>query len=257
MATNYEQSIKKVLENISPEHTLTVNAVKKINKLLDTFLTYVSWKLISYDNSITDINIDWVLYSLLLIATGVDEPVLGIQALEEGRKAAIRSVPASPTDVEEQIIRLLERYYKVDEPMKNSVKKLTQMKKTKADTSFVSGLIFSASTVAKNMEKTMKKSQKSKNATVPKVSRKASVYLAAVLEYLTEVIVEQAINASRNKSKINDVHIYVAIALDDELKELCDNIRFKYSFGIFEHDIDRYLKSHGNGIPKDKLINQL
>ena len=227
MATNYEQSIKKVLENISPEHTLTVNAVKKINKLLDTYLAHVVSKIKSDGKSITDEDVEVAVYSSL-------STELAKHAIKEGRKAVINSVPASPTDVEEQMIRFLERYYAVDEPMKNLVKKLTQMKKTKADT----GLIFSASTVAKNMEKTMMKKSKSKNATVPKVSRKASVYLAAILEYLTAEIVELASNASRDKSKINDTHLYVAIALDDELKELCDTINFKYSAGI----------------PKDKLI---
>ena len=233
MALSYDQAIKNVLAEIHSDPTLypteiNVKAVKKINKFLDTYLAHVIKEIDTTGKYVTDKDIENAVYNI-----GKQNELTNL-AVRSGQKAVIASEPASPSDIEERIIELLEPHYIVDEPMRKSVKKLTLMKKTKGN----HGLHFSSSTVAQKMRKAMK-NPKSK-ATIPTIKNEASIYLAAILEYLTAELLELSGSQLYDGPKeINDRHVYNSIERDDELKELCISIGFKYSAGI----------------PKGKLLN--
>lgn len=83
-----------------------------------------------------------------------------------------------------------------------------------------------------------------------RISSGSSVYLAAVLEYLTAEILELAGNAARdnNKVRINPRHLQLAIRNDEELNKLLSNVTIAQG-GVLPH-------IHGVLLPK-RSANQV
>ncbi|CAF0769206.1 unnamed protein product [Didymodactylos carnosus] len=74
-----------------------------------------------------------------------------------------------------------------------------------------------------------------------RVTLAASVYCAAVIEYLTAEVLELSGNAAKDhkKQRINARHIFLAVSIDEELKKLLHGVTIPQG-GVLPH-IDSFL----------------
>jgi len=97
------------------------------------------------------------------------------------------------------------------------------------------GVLFSVPRFHRYLKKSTPKSR---------VTMAASVYTAAVIEYLTAEVLELSGNAAKDhkKQRINARHIFLAVSIDEELKKLLHGVTIPQG-GVLPHINSFLLKS--------------
>jgi len=216
--TKYSTFIRKVLSQVHPDNGISGDAMSEMNNLVNILLErimHVCNLLTNEIKHVKTVDSRAVQAAIRLVLPGE----LAKHAVSEGTKAVT----------------------KYNGTISESEEKKGKGKKSPHTKSFRAGLQFPVSRIGKRM-KTLSE--------VDRLGAGASVYLAAVLEYITAEILELSGNATRDlkKTRINLRHITLAIGGDEELSLLFKNVTL--NGGVIPHIHKELLKRKTKGKKK-------